>query len=163
MVGEAGIEPTTPGLEGRCSIQLSYSPTVPIVTFAWLLWRGRVKELRRRRRSAGIGRRLTQPSEFHRRRRGSGRCPHRTARRRLNRPFGRLARRVGQPPVVGEIIAGLNPENHALAVEIASIPEQIRGYGHVKERHLGPAKRKWADLMAAYRTGRSAPSSIAAE
>jgi hypothetical protein len=26
-VGEAGIEPTTPGLEGRCSIRLSYSPT----------------------------------------------------------------------------------------------------------------------------------------
>ena len=26
MVGEAGIEPTTPGLEGRCSIRLSYSP-----------------------------------------------------------------------------------------------------------------------------------------
>ena len=26
MVGEAGLEPTTPGLEGRCSIQLSYSP-----------------------------------------------------------------------------------------------------------------------------------------
>src|ERR1035441_9364753 len=26
MVGEAGIEPTTPGLEGRCSIPLSYSP-----------------------------------------------------------------------------------------------------------------------------------------
>jgi hypothetical protein len=25
-VGEAGIEPTTPSLEGSCSIQLSYSP-----------------------------------------------------------------------------------------------------------------------------------------
>jgi indolepyruvate ferredoxin oxidoreductase len=64
---------------------------------------------------------------------------------------------------IGEIIAGLTPDNHALAVEIASIPEQIRGYGHVKDRHLGPAKGKWADLMAAYRTGRSTPSSIAAE
>jgi hypothetical protein len=32
MVGEAGIEPTTTGLEGRCSIQLSYSPVAVIVT-----------------------------------------------------------------------------------------------------------------------------------
>jgi hypothetical protein len=31
MVGEAGIEPTTPGLEGRCSIQLSYSPLESMV------------------------------------------------------------------------------------------------------------------------------------
>ena len=26
MVGETGIEPVTPDLEGPCSIQLSYSP-----------------------------------------------------------------------------------------------------------------------------------------
>jgi hypothetical protein len=32
MVGEAGLEPTTPGLEGRCSIQLSYSPDSDIVS-----------------------------------------------------------------------------------------------------------------------------------
>ena len=34
MVGEAGIEPTTPGLEGRCSIRLSYSPTLFIIVSA---------------------------------------------------------------------------------------------------------------------------------
>ena len=28
LVGEAGLEPATPGLEGRCSIQLSYSPAL---------------------------------------------------------------------------------------------------------------------------------------
>ena len=32
LVGEAGLEPTTPGLEGRCSIQLSYSPVTAIVS-----------------------------------------------------------------------------------------------------------------------------------
>jgi hypothetical protein len=32
LVGEAGLEPTTPGLEGRCSIQLSYSPVSAIVS-----------------------------------------------------------------------------------------------------------------------------------
>ena len=85
-------------------------------------------------------------------------------------PFGRSEERKGERALIedyrqsiSEVIAGLNPDNHALAVEIASIPEQIRGYGHVKQRHLAPAKRKWADLMAAYRAGRSAPSSIAAE
>ena len=33
MVGKAGLEPATPGLEGRCSIQLSYSPTLSILAF----------------------------------------------------------------------------------------------------------------------------------
>ena len=33
MVGETGIEPVTPDLEGPCSIQLSYSPH--FVVFSW--------------------------------------------------------------------------------------------------------------------------------
>jgi indolepyruvate ferredoxin oxidoreductase len=36
-------------------------------------------------------------------------------------------------------------------VEIASVPEQIRGYGHVKEEHLHKAKTKWDELMALWR------------
>ena len=35
MVGKAGFEPATPGLEGRCSIRLSYSPTIFIVAAKW--------------------------------------------------------------------------------------------------------------------------------
>jgi indolepyruvate ferredoxin oxidoreductase len=34
-------------------------------------------------------------------------------------------------------------------VEIARIPEQIKGFGHVKERHLKAARQNWAELMAA--------------
>ena len=31
VVGAAGLEPATPGLEGRCSIQMSYAPAKPII------------------------------------------------------------------------------------------------------------------------------------
>ena len=52
---------------------------------------------------------------------------------------------------VDELIAGLNGENHALAVDIASVPEHIRGYGHVKERHFENAMKRQDDLLAAWR------------
>ncbi len=45
------------------------------------------------------------------------------------------------------LLSRLNPENHALAVEIAKIPEHIRGYGHVKEAHYAKAKTQWDALM----------------
>ncbi|MEJ5027596.1 indolepyruvate ferredoxin oxidoreductase family protein [Comamonas sp. MYb69] len=49
---------------------------------------------------------------------------------------------------IEELLRGLSAERLALAVEIASIPEDIRGYGHVKERHLAAARAKWQQLMA---------------
>jgi indolepyruvate ferredoxin oxidoreductase len=52
---------------------------------------------------------------------------------------------------VDELIANLNRNNHALAVEIASIPEQIRGYGHIKDSNYAKAKARWDELMAAWR------------
>ena len=52
---------------------------------------------------------------------------------------------------VGELLGRLTPDSHALAVEIASIPEEIRGYGHVKTKNLAAAKEKEAKLLAQYR------------
>jgi indolepyruvate ferredoxin oxidoreductase len=52
-----------------------------------------------------------------------------------------------------QMIAGLLPkltnENLSQVVAIASIPEDIRGFGHIKERNLKLAKEKEAALLAA--------------
>ena len=45
----------------------------------------------------------------------------------------------------------LDAGNLALAVQIAEVPEHIRGYGHVKEAHLAKAKAKEAELLARFR------------
>jgi indolepyruvate ferredoxin oxidoreductase len=51
---------------------------------------------------------------------------------------------------VGSLLPKLTADNLPQAVAIASIPEDIRGYGHVKERHLKAAKRKEAALLATF-------------
>ncbi|NHZ40566.1 indolepyruvate ferredoxin oxidoreductase family protein [Massilia aquatica] len=51
---------------------------------------------------------------------------------------------------VASLLPKLTAETLAQAVAIASIPEDIRGYGHVKERHLKAAKEKEAALLAAF-------------
>jgi len=69
-------------------------------------------------------------------------------------PFGRTEERRTERALIGEyrasverVIAGLDAGNHALALEIAAIPEQIKGYGHVKERNLAAARQRWDALM----------------
>jgi len=52
-----------------------------------------------------------------------------------------------------EVLAGLTCENHGLAIALASIPEHIRGYGHVKMKNLAVAKAEEAQLLAQYRQG----------
>jgi indolepyruvate ferredoxin oxidoreductase len=80
--------------------------------------------------------------------------------------FGRTEERRTERALIGEyrasideVLATLSAANLAQAVEIARIPEEIRGYGHVKERHLATARPKWAALMSAWRAG---PQKIAA-
>jgi indolepyruvate ferredoxin oxidoreductase len=53
--------------------------------------------------------------------------------------------------VTAELLDRLDRDNHGLAVEIARIPEHVRGFGHVKRRHLAEAKKKEAELLAAFR------------
>jgi indolepyruvate ferredoxin oxidoreductase len=52
---------------------------------------------------------------------------------------------------IDELLTGLSLGNHALAVEIARLPEQIRGYGHVKEGNVAKVRAKWSELMAHWR------------
>ncbi|HXD04626.1 MAG TPA: indolepyruvate ferredoxin oxidoreductase family protein [Burkholderiaceae bacterium] len=72
--------------------------------------------------------------------------------------FGRTHERRTERALIGEyratieeLIAKLDAANLAQAVEIARIPEEIRGYGHVKERHLAAAREKWTRLVSQWR------------
>jgi indolepyruvate ferredoxin oxidoreductase len=68
--------------------------------------------------------------------------------------FGRTDERKTERALIGEyrasieqVLAVLTADNHALAVEIARIPEQIKGFGHVKERNLAAARVQWTRLL----------------
>jgi indolepyruvate ferredoxin oxidoreductase len=72
--------------------------------------------------------------------------------------FGRTGERRTERALIGEyerdieaILAVLTRENHAVAVEIAALPEHIRGYGHIKARHLAEARKKHDELFARLR------------
>ena len=68
--------------------------------------------------------------------------------------FGYTAERRGERALIGEyektvgaLLDRLDAGNVDLAADIASIPEHIRGYGHVKEAHLHKAKAREAELL----------------
>jgi indolepyruvate ferredoxin oxidoreductase len=63
--------------------------------------------------------------------------------------------------LIEELCASLTADNHGIAVQLAKIPEDIRGYGHVKVKHLKDAKDKEARLLATWRN--PAPLATAAE
>jgi indolepyruvate ferredoxin oxidoreductase len=49
---------------------------------------------------------------------------------------------------VERLLSGLSAENHASAIQIASIPEEIRGYGHIKAKSIVAARKKRDELMS---------------
>jgi len=73
-------------------------------------------------------------------------------------PFGYSAERRTERALIteyegllDELTTRLDPGNHAQAVALARLPEQIRGYGPVKERHLAEARRAWREGVARWR------------
>jgi len=64
--------------------------------------------------------------------------------------------------LLGEITAKLSAANLATAIDLAAVPLDIRGFGHVKEANRQRAASKTATLLARFRDPRS-PQAIAAE
>ena len=74
-------------------------------------------------------------------------------------PFGKTAERKMErrlieeyEQIIEELLRGLSKKNHALAVEIARIPEQIRGYDLVKQKHVESAKSQKNELLNEFRS-----------
>ena len=62
---------------------------------------------------------------------------------------------------IEDLIARLTPANHAIAVEIAGLPETIRGYGRVKEANAKEAAKARAKAFERLKTAK-APMELAA-
>jgi indolepyruvate ferredoxin oxidoreductase len=84
--------------------------------------------------------------------------------------FGYTEERRMERRLIGEyeglidyMAARLSPANHATAVALASIPEKIRGFGHVKERHLKAALAERDALMQQFDRPETAQVRLAAE
>jgi indolepyruvate ferredoxin oxidoreductase len=70
-------------------------------------------------------------------------------------PFGRSAERHQERQLIADyratltaLLPTLTLDNLATMIAIARVPEEIRGYGHVKERHIAKALGKQAALLA---------------
>ncbi|MGL4576911.1 MAG: indolepyruvate ferredoxin oxidoreductase family protein [Burkholderiaceae bacterium] len=68
--------------------------------------------------------------------------------------FGKTEERRTERALIGEyeqmidtLLPKLSTDNLAVAVQLASIPDDIRGYGHVKEASLVKAREKQAQLL----------------
>jgi indolepyruvate ferredoxin oxidoreductase len=59
-----------------------------------------------------------------------------------------------------EVLAGLTPQNHAAAVQLASLPEEVRGFGRIKSRSLQAFRQRAFNSMQSFL---ESPRQVAAE
>ena len=84
-------------------------------------------------------------------------------------PFGYTEERRMERALIGEyertveeLVKGLTPQNHALAVQIAAVPEEMRGFGYIKKRNVEAARKKRDELLARFNAPAAAPARVAA-
>ena len=72
--------------------------------------------------------------------------------------FGRTEERRSERALIAEyradieaLLGGLQAFNHDVAVDLARLPEQIKGFGHVKERNLNAARSRREALLTQWR------------
>ncbi|MDQ0139658.1 indolepyruvate ferredoxin oxidoreductase family protein [Cupriavidus necator] len=85
-------------------------------------------------------------------------------------PFGYTLERKEERALIGEyrrsveaLLTTLSARNLDLALEIARLPQEIRGYGHVKARNLAATRLRWQRLMAQWQQGYTTPEGKATE
>jgi indolepyruvate ferredoxin oxidoreductase len=85
-------------------------------------------------------------------------------------PFGRSEERRAErrliaeyEAVIDEILNRLTPANYPVAIELAALPQEIRGFGHIKEAAMARVKAKETVLLARLRAPEPAPALAAAE
>ncbi len=60
--------------------------------------------------------------------------------------------------LVGQLLSGLTTANHALAVEIAGLPDLVRGYEEIKLRNVTAYRDRAAELLARFNAGSRSPA-----
>jgi indolepyruvate ferredoxin oxidoreductase len=70
---------------------------------------------------------------------------------------------AGYEKDVATVLTLLSPLNHDIAVELLALPDQIRGYGPVKDASVRAAKARYAQLAVDLANPPTAPRQIAAE
>ncbi|OIQ99160.1 indolepyruvate ferredoxin oxidoreductase [mine drainage metagenome] len=75
-------------------------------------------------------------------------------------PFGRSAERRQERALIGDyrarierLLPRLTRDNLGLAVAIATVPEHIRGYGHIKQASIEKARQRWQELERQFDAG----------
>lgn len=74
-------------------------------------------------------------------------------------PFGytderKMERRliIEYEDLIGSLLGALSPANYRLAVDLALLPEDLRGFGHVKQKNAEKMKRREKELLAEFRS-----------